>query len=392
MPGSTTTERRGARVGSKALIREMNEALVLDAVRRHGTTSRAEITAGTGLSPATITGITAKLLHDGLLIESDVQHGTGGRPARLLQLGTDAVVAAGVRLTPEGAEGALIDLRGEIIATGRVALSSPQPDVVVETALQVVELVMSGQTSSALRGIAVTLSGVVDNAGGTVRHSGALGWRDIGLARMIADRHGGRVTVDNLVNSLSTGLLLREPALAERDLLVFSVGTSIGASLLMDGRIHRGFRGSAGGFAHTAPGSRDGGRACHCGGIGCLETVSSMWGIRRALEARGLAGSDLAAPAAQDVLEDAAVALGLSIANAAKMFGPEAVILARSAEIGTPAFDAALRRTYAAEFTFGDAEQPELRVIPADSSVFARGAAYGLIAELFTAGAAEPTD
>ena len=93
-----------ARVGSKALIREINEALVLDVVRRSGTTSRAEITSVTGLSPATVTGISSQLVRDGLLVESDVLRGTGGRPARLIELGRDAIVAAGVRLSPDAVE------------------------------------------------------------------------------------------------------------------------------------------------------------------------------------------------------------------------------------------------------------------------------------------------
>lgn len=85
MPSSSSPDPEGPpatkpRAGSKALIREINEALVLDVVRAQRPVARANIATTTGLSPATVTGITSKLLRAGLLIETDVVRGTGGRP------------------------------------------------------------------------------------------------------------------------------------------------------------------------------------------------------------------------------------------------------------------------------------------------------------------------
>ena len=68
------------RTGSKDLIREINEALVLDVVRRHESVSRSLIAADTGLSHGTVTGITAKLLQAGILAEAEsVRAPWGGR-------------------------------------------------------------------------------------------------------------------------------------------------------------------------------------------------------------------------------------------------------------------------------------------------------------------------
>lgn len=378
-----------ARVGSKALIREINEALVLDVVRRSGTTSRAEITSVTGLSPATVTGISSQLVRDGLLIESDVLRGTGGRPARLIELGRDAVVAAGVRLSPEAIEVALVDLRGDVVATRTAPLTVTDPESAAEGVVAIVTAIAEEHPDSALRGISIALSGIVDRPRGIVRHSGALGWQDVPFARMVEDRSGGRVVIDSLVNSFTAGLVLLDADLAERDVIVVSVGVSLGASLLVRGRIHRGFGGAAGGFAHSALGDRVDGRPCHCGGSGCLETWSSVWGMQRELERRG-AAPDLALDEAEDVLAAGGRQLGIALANAGKMFGPERIVLVLSAEVRVPAFQESCERALIEEYVYGEGTAPGLVTVAADSDVFARGAGYDMITDLFTADRADP--
>ncbi|WP_435747544.1 ROK family protein [Microbacterium sp. PMB16] len=373
-----------ARVGSKALIREINEALVLDVVRRSGTTSRAEITSVTGLSPATVTGISSQLVGDGLLIESDVLRGTGGRPARLIELGRDAVIAAGVRLSPDAVEVALVDLRGDVLATRTRPLAATDPASAADAVVEIVTVVAAEHPASVLRGISIALSGIVDRQRGVVRHSGALGWQDVPFGKMVEERSAGRVVIDSLVNSFTAGLVLLDADLAERDVIVISVGASLGASMLVRGRIHRGFGGSAGGFAHSALGERTDGRPCHCGGSGCLETWSSVWGMQGELERRGIA-PDPGADAARGVWEEGGAQLGIAIANAAKMFGPERVVLVLSPEVRATAFEKSCRTALISEYAYGDGTAPGLVTISADSEVFARGAGYDMITELFTA-------
>jgi|GEM_PF-2076831 len=373
-----------ARIGSKALIREMNEAIVLDVVRRRGTTSRAEIVNLTGLSAATVTGITGQLVAGGLLSETDVLRGTGGRPARLLELGRDAVVAAGVRLSQSHADVAVVDLRGDVIGVGREPLVSTAPEHAADAIVRGIDAVMTDRPRTALRGVSVAVSGIVDKRGGLVRHSGALGWEDVPFADLIAERAGGRVVIDSLVNSFTKGLLLLDPELAERDVIVCSVGASLGASIVVQGRIHRGHNGSAGGFAHSRATADDSGRVCHCGDVGCLETWSSAWGMAQEWQRRAGAAAELTSPGAEEVLTEGGARLGLAIANAGKMFGPERVVLALSPEVRAASFEDACRSAYAREYEFGEDRAPEMIVIPAESEVFARGAGYALIGELFS--------
>ncbi|MFB7587086.1 ROK family protein [Streptomyces sp. NPDC056169] len=375
------------RAGSKALIREINEALVLDVVRAHRPVARARIATETGLSPATVTGITARLLGAGLLTETDAVRNTGGRPARLLDLGTDAVVAAGVRLSDTEAYVVLVDLRGEVVASHQEPLTSTRPQDVGEGIARAVGLAAASRPSSTLIGVGVAVSGVVDQQSGVVRHSGSMGWEDVALQRRLTALLETPVVLDSYVNSVASGLLLFDGRLAGRDLMIFSVGASLGASVVVRGRVHRGFSGTAGGFAHSSVG-RGTGRPCHCGAEDCLETWASHWGIRRELERRGETAGSLVGRD-DDVLASAADCLGTAVANAAKMFGPERVVLAFTPEMNVPALTARTEQVFRRQYAHGTTPPPALEIAATGPSGHASGAAYTVLAQLFTAGTSE---
>ncbi len=55
--------------GSLASLRRLNRQRVIDALRTHGSISRAEIARRTGLSRSTVSSLVADLQADGLLAE-----------------------------------------------------------------------------------------------------------------------------------------------------------------------------------------------------------------------------------------------------------------------------------------------------------------------------------
>ncbi|MCX5394339.1 ROK family protein [Streptomyces sp. NBC_00094] len=378
------------RAGSKALIREINEALVLDVVRAHRPVARARIATETGLSPATVTGITSRLLGAGLLTETDAVRSTGGRPARLLDLGTDAVLAAGVRLSDTDAYVVLVDLRGDVVASHQEPLTSTRPQDVGESVARAVAIAAASRTSSTLIGVGVAVSGVVDQQSGIVRHSGSMGWENVPLQRQLTALLETPVVLDSYVNSVASGLLLFDGGLAGRNLMIFSVGASLGASVVVEGRIHRGFSGTAGGFAHSRVGT-DAGRPCHCGAKDCLETWASHWGIQRELERRGVKPGSLVG-CDDDVIASAADSLGTAVANAAKMFGPERVVVAFTPEMNVPALTAGTEEVFRRQYAHGTTPPPALEIAATGPSSHASGAAYTVLARLFTADTADTSD
>ena len=100
------------RTGSKHLIREINQAIVLNTIRTHGALSRTEIAQLSHLGLPTISAITAELIEAGLLYERATGASTGGRPRVALALNAQAGYAVGVKLTEEVAILVLSTSRG----------------------------------------------------------------------------------------------------------------------------------------------------------------------------------------------------------------------------------------------------------------------------------------
>ncbi|MCZ4560797.1 ROK family protein [Rhodococcus sp. IEGM 1401] len=128
------------------------------------------------------------------------------------------------------------------------------------------------------------------------------------------------------------------------DVLSLVVSTGIGGGLVLGGQIVAGASGNAGHIGHiVVPGSTT---PCACGGIGCVETVSSgpsavRWA--RELGWTGSTGTELAAdaaagePVAITSLQRAGVALGQAIASAVALVDVRMVVIGGGfAQAGPP--------------------------------------------------------
>lgn len=86
--------------GNPSLLKELNQFLILDALRRYGSLSRSDLARITGLTPPTVGVIVKGLLEEGYLVEqaSLPASGVGRRPVPLA-LNPRAGVAVGVNVS-----------------------------------------------------------------------------------------------------------------------------------------------------------------------------------------------------------------------------------------------------------------------------------------------------
>jgi glucokinase len=89
---------------------------------------------------------------------------------------------------------------------------------------------------------------------------------------------------ENEANAAAYGEWTCGAARGLRDVFYVTIGTGIGAALILGGRLQRGAHGFAGEFGHVKVEPR--GIECGCGGRGCLETVASGPNIVRRVRER----------------------------------------------------------------------------------------------------------
>lgn len=229
-------------------------------------------------------------------------------------------------------------------------------EAVVARIVEMIEAVVAdaaaaeGIGRAAFAGVGVGSPGALDRARGTVVVAHNLGWRDVPLRALIAERTGMAAALDNDANCATLGEWWTGAARGADHVVGITLGTGIGGGLILGGRLYHGASDVAGEFGHTTIDTA--GRRCACGNYGCLEAYASGPNIalraREALEAGessvlpALVGGDLAQitaatvyeasdrgdALAREVVRDTARFLGAGIANLLNVYNPDVVVLA----------------------------------------------------------------
>jgi len=385
-------------LGNRDLIRAMNRSIVLNVIKTYGPIARAEVARQTGLSPATVTGITAELIDEDLVFEKDMGDSSGGRRPILLAINPSGGYVIGIKLTETQAIGALTDLEATVIVKRTDNLHGRDPEVIVkQLSLLVSELLkMAGLPKKKLLGVGVGLAGIVDSEQGMLRQSPFFGWRDLPLGDMLQAQVRVPVYVDNDVNTLTLAEMWFGGGQGIDSFLIVTVGRGVGLGIVVNGQFYRGVRGGAGEFGHTVIDPE--GPTCECGKRGCLEAYVGDPGlVRMAKEAvnRGeIAGpitsmSDLLTRAQADdagaraVFACAGNVLGQGIANLLNIFNPQKIILSGE---GTRAGDllfGPMRESIAHNVMPGLAIDTSIQIDAWGDDAWARGAASLVLRQLF---------
>ncbi|GAA2144067.1 ROK family protein [Actinomadura napierensis] len=129
------------------------------------------------------------------------------------------------------------------------------------------------------RAAGIAVPGIVDEASGTAVRAANLGWRDVPMLHLAAERLGVPVA---LGHDVRTGGLAEAVLGAGRDagdFVFVAIGTGIAAALILNGSTYPGVSGWSGEVGHIVV--RPGGEDCACGNRGCLETYASAASIAR---------------------------------------------------------------------------------------------------------------
>jgi glucokinase len=173
-----------------------------------------------------------------------------------------------------------IDDSGEILHRLRVSTGFGAGPV-LETTAGVVSAIASALRVpvESFESVGVGVPGAVDSVSGRVSHAVNLGLDELELGSELARMLGVPVRVENDVNAAALGAfhLLSLPPAASMAYL--NLGTGLAAGLVLDGRLWRGARGTAGEIGHI-PVDPDG-PLCQCGQRGCLEVVASGSAVSR---------------------------------------------------------------------------------------------------------------
>ncbi|MFF5613472.1 ROK family protein [Streptomyces albidoflavus] len=238
--------------GDPSLLRRINSAVVLHALRGTECATLTEITRVTGLSRPTVEGVVEGQIEAGLVVEVAAEEGAArrqGRPARRFRFRAEAGYLLGLEIGSHRVSAVLSDLDGRILGTSQkpVLASAPADERLERLRATVADLLRrTGVSRQAVRAVGVGSPGIVE-ADGTVRLGTALPeWTGLELGERLRRSFRCPVLVENDANTAAVAEHWKGAAAGSDDVVYVMAGLSPGAGSLIGGRLHRGFGGAAG--------------------------------------------------------------------------------------------------------------------------------------------------
>ena len=171
----------------------------------------------------------------------------------------------------------VVDAAGSIVSEARRATPSADAEQVEALVVEVVEELRARHDVIA---VGIGAAGWVDASRHTVLFAPNLAWRNTPLSDDLAEHIDLPLVVENDANAAAWGEYRFGAGEQDPDTIVLTIGTGIGAGLIIDGTLRRGRFGIGGepGHVRVVPG----GRLCGCGNRGCWEQYCSGKALVRA--------------------------------------------------------------------------------------------------------------
>lgn len=322
-------------------MRAHNAAHVLGIVKKLGPISRAEITRKTRLSPPTVSALVNNLLRTKLVEEHGEGVSSGGRKPQLVTFNARCGVVLGGNIGTTAVQLMLSDMNGEWSERRMIPLSDTRPRAVLKCAVAGIRTMIKEAACGHIPLLAVVIGapGMTDITRGVVLEAANLeGWEQVPAREMFHKALGVPVIVDNDVNLAAVGEHWRGGGRGIHNFVFVSMGTGIGAGIIIENKIHRGHKWYAGEISHLNVDFRE--WETDFGAAGYLESY---------LGAPPRTGAKLAPRRNSGRLDDASVMrLGAAVANIATILDPELIIFGGRVALTQPELLASVYRVASA--------------------------------------------
>ncbi len=335
-------------------MRAINRSAILEIVRRDSPISRTTIAERLDISLPTVMRIVDTLIDEGFIRLHGSSEWSGGRRRPLLAFNSDGYTVLGVDMGGTQIYGALSNLGGNILDEISLTPDSSHGDDNYAVLVRLIDQLLASPKLEGrpVRGIGVGAPGITLHTEGVVKWAYSLNWKDFPLKEKLTERYHLATTVDNDVNLAALGELWFGAGQNCQNMVVITIGSGIGAGIIIDGALYRGSHEASGEIGNMLPGREFLGK--NYLDFGALESVASGIGMtehaRNSLKTR-LGPDELESFQAEDIFDAARLGkkwawnllnevvdyLAVSIANLAVSFDPDVIVLggwiSRSADL-----------------------------------------------------------
>ncbi|MFJ1784408.1 ROK family protein [Streptomyces anulatus] len=235
--------------GTPRVLRAMNDRAALDLLLEHGPLSRTRIGKLTGLSKPTASQLLARLEAAGLVVATGTSEGRPGPNAQLYTVNARAAHVAGLDVNGRRIAAAVADVTGRTVGEFELATPGRRADSVVRQVADALDGAVkdAGLTRADVHRIVIGTPGAFDPGTGRLRYASHLpGWHSPTLLDELAAFLPMPVEYENDVNLVAVAEQRLGAARGHEDFVLLWNEEGLGAALVINGRLHRGFTGGAG--------------------------------------------------------------------------------------------------------------------------------------------------
>lgn len=328
-------------INGSVQVRAQNKLNVLNTIKLHDFSTRAEIAELTEMTKATISEIVAQLIAEGLVVEQGKKHEDNkiGRKGIALRFNknadyTIAIDLGGSKITLSLFNLGLELITQKIISTFKVdnralfikKLNAEISAFIKETRMQ----------KNAISVIGIAVPGIVNYTSGYILGASPNlpQWEKFSLGDEIQETLDIPVVVENDVRAALIGEIYQGSCQQTQNAVLIGIGTGLGSAMIIDGKLIRGTHNAAGEMGYMVLSREQLSQNWH--NKGALETHCSGSGLeQRYLQ---LTNSSLTSNAifklaeqgdfiAQSLVEELSDSLALGILNSIAITNPEKVVL-----------------------------------------------------------------
>ena len=326
-------------------LKQINRLAVINLVKTHPGISRADLAKRTGLNKSTIGKLVQELLDEHWLQEDHTPtllDGAGRRPTGLTlngnvlallgaEIGVDYITVLACSITGETLFNSTLPyLHGDMAAS---------LDQLIELLAHAWRIMDTMQHQ--VLGLGIAVPGLVNALDEKIIDLPNLSWHDVSMADALRERFAARkmpnipVTIINDANAAALSEVVFGHAQYRRSALVhLTIGIGVGAGIITEKGLYRGFNGWAGEIGHSILQPVNG-RLCACGQHGCVETLVSQRALSQAVTddehllsidalQRRLAKDD---DKVKQGLNTVGHYLGIVLRNVANILNPETIVI-----------------------------------------------------------------
>lgn len=334
------------------IMRNENMLTILRCIQENGPVYRKHLKELTGFSWGTISTIVNELLDRHFIVETKNEVAVKGRNPSVLDIHTEQSCVIGIDINIAGITIVQVDLKCEVLYSTYAKIGATGREAVLGQIAALLDSIGAKSQAEGRKvlGIGVAMQGSVSREGISIYTPYFQDWNNVDLVQLLTNRYQCPVFLEHSPNCMALYETWLGSAREVKNLLFIRLGTNVGMSIFIDGKIVRGCDGFAGELGHTTV--KPDGELCTCGNYGCLETVVS----KQSMVKHAIAGvergektmlSELNAPKSpQDIdmdliyrascmgdgfclslFEEMAEYLGMAVSNVINLLNPELVVI-----------------------------------------------------------------